>query len=174
KHPQWLPDLVAEIDEAFEDGPLTAEKIRAMPALHAATLETLRRYPVAPILLRTVTTPFEFAGYRVDVGSTVMLGPVVAHFDPHLYLEPDNFDPARCREPRNEHKKAGAFAPFGVGAHTCAGAGFAEVQITASIAKLLHTFVFELAPADYELRTTYSPSPAPDSNFGVTIKQRRH
>lgn len=173
KYSQWLPDVVAEIDHAFQDDGLTAQKFRAMPALHAAVTEAMRRYPIAPVLQRTVTQPFEFAGYQVNTGTTVMVGTGVAHFDSHIYTQPKVYDPSRCREPRNEHKKPGAYAPFGAGAHTCAGAGFAEVQVAASIATLLHTFEFELASDSYEIRTIYNPAPAPDSKFQVRIKSKR-
>ena len=173
KNPQFLPEIRAELETGFKDGPLTGQKLRSMPALHAATQETLRRYPVAPALQRTVTQPFEFNGYRVDPDTVIMAATAVAHFDSNLYPHPEVFDPARCREPRREQKQPGAFSPFGAGAHTCAGAGFAEVQIAASIATLLHDFELELADPEYKLKITFNPAPAPDADFRVRVKSRK-
>ena len=174
KHPHWLPEVTAEIDQAFGDSGLTAQKLRAMPALHAAVTEAMRCYPIAPVLQRTVTQPFEFAGYQVEAGTAVMVGTGVAHFDPIIYTQPDVYDPSRCREPRNEHKQPGAYAPFGAGAHTCAGAGFAEVQVAASVATLLHLYEYELTPDTYTMRTVYNPAPSPDAKFRVRIKRKRY
>jgi cytochrome P450 len=144
-----------------------------MPLLHAAATEALRRYPVAPALQRTVAVPFEFGGYRLEAGEMVMIGNGVAHFDPQLYPEPGRFDLERCLEPRNEHRQPGAYAPFGLGAHTCAGAGLAEVQIAITAATLLHSVRLQLDPPGYELRTAYNPAPAPEPAFRVRVLEHR-
>lgn len=164
--------LLPEIDDAFANGPLTAKILRRMPLLKAATIETLRMYPVAPMLPRHVTKPFTFAGHQLNVGDPVMLGMAVSHYDPQLYPNPDQYDIDRCLPPRKEHRQPGALAPYGLGAHTCAGAGFAEVEIMITVATLLHHFHLEMVPADYTLRTTYSPSPAPDSRFQIRAMPR--
>jgi cytochrome P450 len=173
KHPDTLVRLITEIDAAFDSGPLTAQKLRQMDILHAAALETLRMYPVAPMLPRHVIQPFEFGGFRLEAGEALMMANGVAHFDPQLYQDPKFFDIDRCLAPRNEHRQPGAFAPYGLGAHTCAGAGFAEVEIMVTVATLLRDFELEIAPSDYELRTTFSPSPAPDRNFRIRVAARR-
>ncbi len=173
KNPGVVERLLPEIDAAFARGPLTPEVVRGMELLHAATLESLRMYPVAPMLPRTVVQPFEFAGHRLEVGEPVMLANGVVHFDPKIYTNPDTFDIDRMLDPRKEHRVAGALAPYGLGAHTCAGAGFAEVEILVTVATLLHDFHLELANPAYELRTTFSPSPAPDTNFQIRVQGRR-
>jgi len=172
KNPEVIERLRPEIDAAFAAGPLTAAAARQMKLTTAATIETLRMYPVAPMLPRTVAKPFVFAGYQLNVDDPVMVGTAVAHYDPNLYRDPHMYDIDRCLPPRKEHRQPGALAPFGLGAHTCAGAGFAEVQIMMTTATLLHDYDLQMDPADYELKIALNPSPAPDKNFRIRVRQR--
>jgi cytochrome P450 len=171
--PQMIERLQPEVDSILGDGELTPSKIREMELVHALTLETLRRYPVAPMLPRGVAKPFTFAGHQLEVGTPVMVATGVAHFDPELYTDPARFDLDRILAPRKEHRQPGAFAPYGAGAHTCAGAGFAEVEIMLTAATLLHDFELALDPPDYELKTTLNPAPAPNSDFKMRLVRRR-
>jgi cytochrome P450 len=173
KHPETLARLQVEVDAAFGEGPLTGDKLRKMPVLHAVAQETLRLYPVAPMVPRTVVQPFSFAGHQLQEMEPVMAATGVAHFDPRLYKDPSRFDIDRCLPPRLEQRQPGAFAPYGFGSHTCAGAGFAEVEIMATAATLFHELELALADPAYELRTTYSPSPAPDKQCRVRVVRRR-
>lgn len=171
--PEIMARLRPEIDAVLDDGPLTASKIREMTLLQAATIETLRLYPVAPMLPRSVVRPFTFAGHQLEVGTPIMVATAVAHFDPTLYPDPYRFDLDRCLPPRKEHRQPGALAPYGGGAHTCAGAGFAEVEIMLTIATLLRDFDLALEPADYRLKMTFSPAPAPTNEFRMRVVGRR-
>lgn len=83
-------------------------------------------YPVAMMVPRTVVEPFSFDGYQLPAMEPVMAATGVAHFDPRLYTDPNRFDIDRCLPPRLEQRQPGAFAPYGFGAHTCAGAGIAD------------------------------------------------
>lgn len=173
KQPALLARLQAELDTAFAAGPLTAEKLRQLPVLHATATETLRMYPVAPMVPRTVVQPFAFGGYQLTAMTPVMAATAVAHYDASLYPDPYRFDADRCLAPRQEQRQAGAFAPYGFGAHTCAGAGFAEVEIILTAATLLHDFDLALEPPTYTLHKSFSPSPAPDANCKIRVLRRR-
>lgn len=173
KQPETLARLQTEIDAVFAAGPLTADRLRKMPILHATAQETLRLYPVAPMAPRTVIEPFTFAGRQLHAMEPVMAATGVAHFDPRIYKDPHRFDIDRCLPPRQETRQPGAFAPYGFGAHTCAGAGFAEVLIMLTAATLFHELEFALADPTYQLRRTYSPAPAPDKHCRVRVVRRR-
>ncbi len=171
--PDLMQRLTAEVDAAFDEGPLSPDKFRKMPLLHATTIETLRMYPMAPMVQRTATRDFEFNGAQVRAGETVMVGTCVAHFAPTVYREPHTFDETRALPPRNEHRQMGAFMPYGYGVHTCAGAGLAEVQIAVALATILRTVRVELADPNWKMRMVLNPTPAPDAGFRVRVVERR-
>ncbi len=106
---------------------------------------------------------------RVSVGA----GLSVCHFLPECFPDASAFDPARYAEPRNEHLRSGAFAPFGLGAHPCLGAGLVEVLVMATVAALLHTVSLELDRPDYVMRRVVNPFPEPESRFAVRIIAQR-
>ena len=81
-HPEVLERVQAEADALFADGMPTPDRLRKVDVLHRALLETMRRYPIAPAVQRTVVKPFEFAGYRVEAGQRIFIGTTVAHFIP--------------------------------------------------------------------------------------------
>ena len=173
KHPQVLAQVQSEADGLFADGGPTLEGLREMDATHRAAMETMRLYPVAPLLFRTVTNAFEFGGYRIPAGEDVIIATTVPHYLPEYFPEPERFDIDRYTPERAEHRRPEVYAPFGLGAHRCLGNGFAEVQIAVTMATLLHEVELALAPADYTLKTTQVPLPSPNKSFKVRVVRRR-
>lgn len=173
KHPDALQRIRSDVDRAFADGPMTTGKLRGMTALHHATLETLRLYPVAGVIQGTAAMPFEFAGHRVDEGESLIIATTVPHFLPEYYPDPDRFDLDRFSAPRYEHRQAGVFAPYGIGAHVCLGSSVAEVLIMLTIATILNQVELGMDPLDYQLRIHFTPTPVP-KDFYLRVVAKRH
>jgi cytochrome P450 len=165
--------VVEEADAFFARGELTLDALRALRTLHLAAMETLRLHPVAPALLRTAARDFTFEGHSVREGDPVLVATAVSHFLPSLWQRPSEFDVGRFEEGRNEHRKPGAYAPYGLGPHTSLGAGLAEVQIVLLVASLLHEVELRLDPPGYVLHTIQAPGPTPDARFGMAVVRRR-
>jgi cytochrome P450 len=172
-HPDAGLRVQAEVDAAWSRGPLTWEQLKQMPDLQGAMMETLRRYPVAGGHRARVARPLTLAGYRLEPGQDVEVAMTVPHFLEELYPNPMQFDLDRFRPPRNEHRKPGAYAPFGLGDHTCLGAGIAEVQLMVTMATLLSTYTLQFDPPDYHLVIEEHPTPVPGNHFQVMVVQRR-
>lgn len=165
KHPELISSILEETAQLFSTEVPTPNNLRHMDIMHRATLEALRRYPVAPVTQRTVTKSFEFGGYRVDAGERLFIGTGIAHFDEKYHPDPYRFDIDRYLAPRNEHRIPGAYAPYGMGTHTCLGAGLAEAQIMLTAACMLHFGRFEMVPASYDLKIRPLPTNAPANSF---------
>lgn len=173
KHPDYMARVRADVDEAFSDGILSPSKIRHMTNLRHALYETMRLYPVSGVLQYTAAKPFEFQGYHVDEGATLMLASMVPHLIPECYPDPFKFDIDRYQAPRNEHQKVGVHVPYGIGPHTCLGAGVADVLILMMTAIMLHSVEFELDPHDQKLDIQNNPLPYPN-NLNICITKRRN
>ncbi len=158
-----LKRVVNEADQAFEQGALSWEALKSMSATQGAAMETLRMYTGGGFSA-IVAKPLTFAGYRLEPGDEVYVATTVPHFLPELFPHPETFDIDRYREPRNEHRQRGAYAPFGLGEHTCLGAGIAEIQLMVITATLLHTYRFELDPPGYQLTQGQQLTIADDAN----------
>ena len=173
KHPDVLERMTAEADAVFADGAPTAHDIRQLDVTHRTALETMRMHPTAPVLPRTVSNSFEFGGYRLRAGDDVLMAIAVPHYLPRYFPDPGRFDIDRYAPPRNEHHQVGVFAPFGLGSHTCLGAGFAEVGIAVTMATLVHEAALTLDPPDYELKIDPIPIAHPTRSFKFRMKPRR-
>jgi len=172
-HPEILERVNAEVDAAFAAGGPSPHTLKAMESLHHTLLETLRLYPVTPALQGTVAQPFEFAGYRVEPEQPISICIAVPHFLPQFYPDPYTFDIDRYSKARQEHRQPGAYAPYGLGSHSCLGAGQAEVLSMLTIAALLRSMRLELDPPDYTLGITMTILPAPSDKFCVRVVERR-
>jgi cytochrome P450 len=168
-HPEVLQRVLLEVDAAFSQGTLTREMLKNMTALHGTAIETLRRYPIAAGHFATVAKRLTLAGYRLEPGAEIFVAMAVPHFLPELYPEPEQFDIDRFHAPRNEHRQEGAYAPFGLGEHTCLGAGIAEIQLMVTIATLFHDYQLEIHPPAHKLRIENQPTSAPSKDFRVKI-----
>ena len=172
------PDLharvTAEADALFATGELTLSALRRLEVTHRVALETLRLYPSAPMLQRTVANSFEFAGFHIPAGEQLWVATSVPHFLPELFPEPERIDIDRFGPERAEHRQPGAYAPFGLGKHQCLGRGFAELQIAVTLATIAHYTELALEHPERPVKVAYTPGaqPHPSTKFRL-VRHRR-
>ncbi len=174
KNPEVYEAIQKEVDEHFAGDIPPYQDLPKLQALYAATIETLRRYPVAPFTPRGVSQPFDFAGHHVKAGQDIIIVNGLTHFLPEFFPDPWKFDIQRYIAPRKEHKQGqGIFAPYTLGPHTCLGAGVAEVQLMVTVGALLRAVRLELADPNYEIKTKLTPIPSPDPKFKIRVVELR-
>ncbi|KAL8138093.1 hypothetical protein V2J09_004094 [Rumex salicifolius] len=122
-----------------------------MDVLYRCIKEALRLHPPLIMLMRYSHSDFsvmthEGKEYDIPKGHIVATSPAFANRLPHIYQEPDKYDPDRFGVGREEDKAAGAFSyiSFGGGRHGCLGEPFAYLQIKAVWSHLLRNFEMEL------------------------------
>lgn len=164
--------VLAEVDAAFEQGPLTWEQMKTMQDLQGAAMETLRLYPIANAHRCRVMRACNFAGYLLEPGADILVPMTAPHFLEEFFPEPETFDIDRFREPRHEHRHRGVYAPFGLGDHTCLGSGIAEIQLMVIMATILHTYQLELDPPDYEF-TAHQSLRLLEKDLSIKVVARR-
>uniref|UniRef100_A0A1D1ZGC4 Obtusifoliol 14-alpha demethylase n=1 Tax=Anthurium amnicola TaxID=1678845 RepID=A0A1D1ZGC4_9ARAE len=122
-----------------------------MDTLYRCIKEALRLHPPLIMLLRYSHTDFtvktrEGKEFDIPRGHIVGTSPAFANRLPHIFKDPDRYDPDRFTVGREEDKAAGAFSyiSFGGGRHGCLGEPFAYLQIKAIWSHLLRNFELEL------------------------------
>jgi cytochrome P450/CRP-like cAMP-binding protein len=173
RDPSLYAEIVREVRAAFAEGLHDATALRRMRILRSAYDETLRFHPIGIGLPFAVNQDFSYCGYRVRKGDAVVISPVPASFSPETFPDPGRFDAARCREPRNEHRRDGASQPFGLGDRTCVAMGFVEVMVMTMVATLLHAHTLVMDPPGYRLGLTIFPLPAPNRRFRMRAESPR-
>ena len=173
KHPELLARMRSEADACFDREMPAAGELRELDVTQRVLLETLRLYPAAPALTRTVSNSFEFGGYTVPARARIIVGTTVAHHEPGCFPSPERFDIERYTPQRAEHRQPGAFAPFGLGTHRCLGSSFAEVQIAATLLTIVREVELALDPPDYELEIERKAGQHPARSFRFRALDRR-
>lgn len=174
KYPDLAERVTAEADLLFADSGPTEPKLRDLDVTHRVAMEAMRLWSIAPALTRTTTQAFTFAGYQIPAEAAVIIATTVPHHLDEYFPNPDKFDIDRYTPDRNEHRRQGAYAPFGLGPHICLGQGLAEMQMALVIATLFHHAKLKLSPADYELGLDPVPTLSPDAKMKFEILEWRN
>ncbi len=173
KRPDLREQVIAEADALFDRGMPEVSDLRQFDVMHRTAMETMRLYPLAPaVSLRTVANSFEFEGYKVSAGETLLIGYSISHRMSEYFPDPERFDIDRYTAERAEHRQPGVYAPFGVGAHRCLGASLAEALIALNMATILREAELVLHPPDCELKTKQSFSLCPDFKFRLVRRRK--
>ena len=176
KDPELLHRARLEADALFAEGTPTPQGVRRLDVIRRAYMETLRRYPIVPRTVRTVSNAFEFAGCTVPAGRQVILDFTLTHHLPEYFPDPQRFDIERFAPPRNEHRQSGVYVPYGLGTHRCLGEHLAEFLAPATMATILHDVELALEPPGYTLtgrRISGLPTPHPGKSFRFRLVGRR-
>lgn len=121
------------------DGKLTYDAVQDMKYLDLVILETLRKYPPAPLLSRRCEYKYQIPGSKVELpaGMRVVIPIYGLHHDPDHYPDPETFNPDRFMDENKRTRHPYTYLPFGEGPRACIGIRFALLQIKIGIISFL-------------------------------------
>ena len=127
RYPQFQ-DQVAQ-EAAHLTGSEDFVAIRILPFTRDVFRETLRLYPLVPMIVREVKQTAEvFRGRRVPKNSRIIISPWYVQRHNRIWERPDEFDPIRWQEIPIADCQRQAFLPFSSGPCICPDAGFAMIE----------------------------------------------
>lgn len=91
--------------------------------------EALRSYPPLWLMTRKAMKEDRLGEYFVPAGTEIYISPFLLQRNPHLWPQPEKFDPERFdgEEPHGGHRLS--MCPFGAGPRNCIGEIFARVEM---------------------------------------------
>jgi cytochrome P450 len=168
RHPTIEQAARDEQAQLLGDRSLGPGDLRQLPLLDRILREAERLHPPAPGGFRGVVEEFEYGGYRIPAGWTVMYSSVFTHHMPELWRDPNRFDPERFAPPRDEGRRPFALVGFGGGPRVCVGLAFAQMQMRIVMSYLLRTLRFELLP-EQDFSPVAVPTPMPRDGLRVRV-----
>ncbi|XP_051160610.1 probable cytochrome P450 6a13 [Leptopilina boulardi] len=128
------------------DGKLTYDAIQEMKYLDMVVSETLRKYPLSPLLSRKCEGPYKIPGTEIELpaGMRVIIPIYGLHHDANNYPDPEIFDPERFNEENKKKRHPFVYLPFGDGPRGCIGQRFAYLQTKMGIITFLRNHRVEL------------------------------
>ena len=176
RDPELYRRVQKEADALFANGDPGRDDftMSAIDVTHRVFMESQRLYPVIPMQLRTTMNHCVVQGYDIPKNTRVVFAHTAAHHLEETFADPARFDIDRYAPPREEHKRTGAYVPFGLGTHHCLGSKWVELQMAINLLFIAHYFDISVVPSDYEMAFNPFPTSAPNSKLRFRITKRRH
>lgn len=146
RHPDVDRKLRAELADVLAGRTPTMVDLPQLKYARMVLEETLRLYPPAWAMSRSVRSDDEIAGYHIPAKSLMVLSPYVTHRDPRWWENPEGFDPERFTPERSANRPRYAYFPFGGGPRQCIGNEFALMEATLVLATVAQRYRLHLVP----------------------------
>ncbi|XP_044739966.1 cytochrome P450 3A19-like [Chrysoperla carnea] len=104
--------------------------------------ETMRLFPVIPLIARELTEDINIENYRLPKGANIMIPIFCVHRNKHYWADPLKFDPNRFSPENIQNQHPYAFIPFSAGPRNCIGARYAWIFMKQALATLLSRYEF--------------------------------
>jgi cytochrome P450 len=146
QHPDVEQKLHQELRQVLDGRTPQLEDLPRLPYADKVVKESMRLYPPAWSLARTVTKEIDLAGYCLPVGANVVMSPWILHRDPRFFEQPEQFNPERWTAETAQRLPRFAYFPFGGGPRLCIGASFAIMEAHLLLATIAQRFQLRLLP----------------------------
>ncbi|KAM9797938.1 cytochrome P450 4A10-like [Neosynchiropus ocellatus] len=150
-HPEHQKLCREEVMQALE-GKDTFEwdDLNKIPYTTMCVKESLRLYPTAPLILRSLTKTLTFPdGRSLPAGTRVGISIFGLHRNPTVWENPSVFDPLRFLPENVSKRSPHAFIPFSAGPRSCIGQNFAMNEMKVVVAQTLRRYQLIKEP-DFE------------------------
>jgi cytochrome P450 len=160
-HPEAEQALHAELARLEGRRP-GFEDLAGLTYTRAVIAESMRLFPPAWILSRTLTADADFGRWHAPAGTIVAVSPLLLHHDARWFGDPERFDPSRWLDGRRDVVPRHAYMPFGTGPRSCIGEQFAWAEATTALAVICSRWTARTmsgATVTPQYRVTMRPSP---------------
>ncbi|MFI5716296.1 cytochrome P450 [Nocardia sp. NPDC051750] len=140
RHPEVASELQQEISAAGELGPRSLDQLdylnrflNEVTRIHSPLLQTRRS-----------VTSVELDGFTFPAGTDIGYSIAAIHRNPHIFAEPNVFDPDRWPA-SGSGSKCRSFVPFSMGNQMCMGNNYAWMALQTTLHSLLSKWEFQAA-----------------------------
>lgn len=147
QHPEIAAQMRVELDDVLQGRTPTLHDLADLPYTLMVLKESMRLMPsVYALNGRVANEAVQIGDYHFPKGQFVIVSPIALHHSPHLWDEPDRFDPERFNAENEPNIPRYAYLPFGAGSRVCIGNAFAMMEAHLILATMAQRFDFELLP----------------------------
>lgn len=140
QHPEVEGKLREELDRVLGNRVPSFTDLPALNYCERVIKESMRLYPPAWSLARTVIADFKLRSYTIPAGANVVMSQWIMHRNPKYFPDSEKFDPDRWESDGAKKLPRFAYFPFGGGPRQCIGAAFAAIEATLLLATVARRF----------------------------------
>ncbi len=171
QHSEVEKNLHAEINRVLRGRAPEFSDLPALSYTERVIKESMRLYPPAWSLARTVIADFDLRGYRIPAGSNVVMSQWIMHRHPAYFPDPEKFDPDRWSTEQARKLPRFAYFPFGGGPRQCIGSSFAVMEATLLLATIAQSFRLRAVP-DHPVALVPSFTLRPKYGLRMSLESR--
>lgn len=145
-NPEGERKLHEEVDRVLAGRAPEFSDLRSLSYTERVIKESMRLYPPAWSLARTVVKQFAIAGYTIPSGANVVMSTWIMHHDARYFPDPYKFNPDRWVSEGAQRLPRFVYFPFGGGPRQCIGSSFAMMEATLLLAAIAQKFSFRSLP----------------------------
>ncbi|KAJ3654760.1 hypothetical protein Zmor_013928 [Zophobas morio] len=175
-HPEIQTKLRNEITEiSKEHGGINYDSLKKMPYLEMCVKETLRKYPVLPVLERKSNSRYTIPETNtvIEKDTAVFISLLGLQYDPKYFPNPEVFDPERFSSDNKHLIENYSYLPFGEGPRNCIGSRFGMMTVTFGLANIIKNFVVEATSETKQKIKLNANGLVLSSQNGIRLKVRR-
>ncbi|KAF0760023.1 cytochrome P450 4C1-like [Aphis craccivora] len=175
-HPEIQDKVYDEIFEVLGDGDqtITIEDTVKLVYLEQCIRETLRLYPIGPLLLRQLQDDVKiFSGdHKLPKGTTCIISPICTHHIPELYPDPWSYNPDNFDAENVNKRHKYSFIAFSGGPRGCLGSKYAMLSMKVLVSTFLRNYSVhtDIKLSDIKLKLDLLMRSA--NGYPVTIQPR--
>jgi cytochrome P450 len=172
QNPEAEAKLHSELDDVLAGRTPEFSDLPKLQYTERVVKESMRLYPPAWSLARTVIKEFDIGGYRIPAGANVVMSQWVMHRDPRYFPDPERFNPDRWQPERSQKLPRFAYFPFGGGPRQCIGASFAMMEAALLLSTIAQRFSMRTVPGQ-DLTPVPSFTLRPKQGIEMAIRSRQ-
>ncbi|XP_011643507.1 cytochrome P450 4V2-like [Pogonomyrmex barbatus] len=130
--------------ETLKSAPIKYDDIQRMHYLDCIIKETLRLFPVIPLIGRKVMENLKIGDHILPKGTDVIIPIIYLHRNEKYWPNPLTFDPDRFLPDKIKDRPSHCYIPFGDGPRNCIGMNYGMIAIKVILATLVRAFVFKV------------------------------
>ena len=169
--PELQAQLAQEARDVLQDGPVTADNLPHLNLHERVIMETLRLYPAAAVIPRSVIKPVNLDGTDLKPGDHIAIAVYPLHRHEKVWDDPNAFDPDRFLPERIKERHRFAWIPFGAGPRICIGMKLSLMEAVAILANMTRDFEFHPDP-EHKILPHMTVTLRPKGGMPVFVKRR--
>lgn len=143
-HPEYQERCHKEIVGKIGSRQASLKDKKDLPYCMAFLDEVQRLSTLVPLSVEhRVSEDTELNGFTISSKAIIFINLYGVHHDPHLFPDPDVFDPARFLDESGDYKASEFLIPFSVGRRSCLGEALAKMELFLFFVSLVQNLKFE-------------------------------
>jgi cytochrome P450 len=172
RHPEVDATLTRELTDVLDGKTPDLSALPRLSCTENIVKETMRYYPLYPIVRRDIAHSYALGGYRIAPGTALGISVWAMHRDPRYFENPERFTPDRWTDELERSLPKLAFLPFGGGPRQCPFKSYAMFEAVLLLATIAQRYQIELAPGERAVPHDAANGLMPKNGLRVIVKRR--